>query len=72
MLHTRLAIQDESFAGKQPMFSKKSNNVIIYNGELYNTKYLKSYLKNKYSLKTNSACDTEILLEGFSLEGKNL
>ena len=70
MLHTRLAIQDESFAGKQPMFSKKSNNVIIYNGELYNTKYLKSYLKSKYSLKTNSTCDTEILLEGFSLEGK--
>ena len=45
LLHTRLAIQDETDAGKQPMFSNLSNNVIIYNGEIYNSKYLKSYLK---------------------------
>ncbi len=70
LLHTRLAIQDESEAGKQPMFSNLSNNVIIYNGEIYNSKYLKSYLKKKYSFTPISNCDTEILLEGFSLEGK--
>lgn len=70
MLHTRLAIQDESNAGRQPMFSNLSNNVIIYNGEIYNLNYLTSYLKKKYSFSPISNCDTEILLEGFSLEGK--
>ena len=70
MLHTRLAIQDETEAGKQPMFSALSDNVIIYNGEIYNLNYLKTYLKKKYSFIPTSNCDTEILLEGFSLEGK--
>ena len=71
LLHTRLAIQDETQAGSQPMFSSLSNNVIIYNGEIYNYNYLKKYLKKKYSFIPRSSCDTEILLEGFSLEGKN-
>ena len=69
MLHTRLAIQDESNAGSQPMVSNLSNNVIIYNGEIYNLSYLTKYLKNTYSFSPVSNCDTEILLEGFSLEG---
>lgn len=70
MLHTRLAIQDESSAGSQPMNSYLSENVITYNGEIYNLEYLKSYLEKNYSFKAKSNCDTEILLEGFALEGK--
>ena len=70
MLHTRLAIQDKTTAGRQPMISKLTRYAIVYNGEIYNYHFLKSYLEDKYSFVANSNCDTEILLEGFSLEGK--
>ncbi len=71
LLHTRLAIQDESIAGIQPMFSSISNKLIVYNGEIYNYSYLKNYLQKTYSFCPKSNCDTELLLEGFSLEGKS-
>ena len=51
------------------MNSYLSENVIIYNGDIQ-IEYLKSYLEKNYSFKAKSNCDTEILLEGFALEGK--
>lgn len=70
-LHTRLAIQDQSEAGNQPMYSNNKEFIIVYNGEIYNSNLLKKYLKNKYSIKFKSKSDTEILIEGFCVEGKN-
>lgn len=59
--HKRLAIIDLE-NGSQPM--KFSNYIIVYNGELYNTKELKENLLNKgYSFFTKS--DTEVLLKGY-------
>lgn len=58
--HRRLSIIDLK-GGTQPM--KYKNYVIVYNGEIYNTKEIKDKLKDKYEFKTTS--DTEVLLKGY-------
>ena len=37
MLHTRLAIQDKTTAGRQPMISKLTRYAIVYNGKYITT-----------------------------------
>ena len=64
----RLSIIDIS-GGKQPMFSKDENLVVVFNGEIYNYKELKSELKD-YPWQTNS--DTEVLLAGYEKWGRGL
>lgn len=59
--HKRLAIIDID-NGNQPMID--GDYIIVYNGELYNTKELKDELiKLGINFKTNS--DTEVLLKGY-------
>lgn len=58
--HRRLSIIDLK-NGKQPYTYK--GYTIVYNGELYNTEYLKNKLKEKYTFETTS--DTEVLLKGY-------
>ncbi|MCI8352228.1 MAG: asparagine synthase (glutamine-hydrolyzing) [Clostridia bacterium] len=61
--HRRLAIIDID-NGKQPMFSKDNNLVVVFNGEIYNYRELKKELeKLGYKFRTNS--DTEVLLYGY-------
>jgi asparagine synthase (glutamine-hydrolysing) len=60
LAHTRLSIIDLSM-GKQPMISNCNRYIIVFNGEIYNYKKLKS--KYKYKYKTQS--DTEVLLAGY-------
>lgn len=68
--HRRLSILDIS-GGKQPMFTKDKSLVVIFNGEIYNYKELKSELITKnYEFETNS--DTEILLIGYREWGVDL
>ncbi len=58
----RLSIIDLKENANQPMVSNDKNWIIVYNGEIYNYKTLKSNLnKNKEFWKTSS--DTEVLLE---------
>ena len=64
----RLSIIDIE-GGKQPMFSKDGNIVIVFNGEIYNYQALKEELK-EYEFKTNS--DTEVLIYGYLKWGKEL
>jgi asparagine synthase (glutamine-hydrolysing) len=60
LFHSRLSIIDLSSGGAQPM-KHESGIVIIFNGEIYNFKELKSKLLIKgYSFKSTS--DTEVLL----------
>ena len=55
--------------GQQPMLSKNKNYLICFNGEIYNYKSIQRRLREKgVLLKTSS--DTEVLLESFSLWGK--
>jgi len=62
LAHSRLSILDLSSNGNQP-FSIDKNNYILFNGEIYNYKYL----REKYFPKTEfiSNTDTELLLRGF-------
>lgn len=57
--HRRLSIIDLSPSGRQPMVSKSKNSTIVFNGEIYNFKELKL----KFNLETQTASDTEVLLE---------
>ncbi len=52
----RLAINDESIHGRQPY--KLGNWIGAFNGEIFNARAL----TRKYSLVTNSACDTHVVL----------
>ena len=64
----RLSIIDIE-GGKQPMFSKDGNLVVVFNGEIYNYKELKEELK-EYPFQTDS--DTEVLLYGYEKWGTDL
>ena len=67
--HTRLKIIDLTEEGSQPFFSKDLRYVFTYNGEIYNYLELRKELKKKGCVfRTNT--DTEVLLEGLILEGK--
>lgn len=61
--HRRLSIIDLSKEAKQPMQDVSGRYVIIFNGEIYNYRQIKSKLRN-YSFKSNS--DTEVILAAFS------
>ncbi len=67
LAHNRLSIIDLSKEGTQPMFSHDKKISLIYNGEIYNYKQLRSrYLINK---KFHSNTDTEVLLSIYQLFG---
>ncbi|WP_340202365.1 asparagine synthase (glutamine-hydrolyzing) [Ascidiimonas sp. W6] len=63
----RLAIIDLT-SGKQPMYSDDNAIVIVFNGEIYNYRKLKSQLEAAgVSFKTTS--DTEVILKLYEKEG---
>ena len=64
LAHTRLSILDLDKRAKQPMIDYKRNLIIVFNGEIYNWRFLKHELqKNGYQFVTES--DTEVLLKGY-------
>lgn len=66
----RLAIQDLSPNGHQPMISSDGRYVLIFNGEIYNHWDIRASLKDKYTFKSTS--DTETILYGFAEYGTEL
>lgn len=66
--HQRLSIIDLSTSGNQPMRSTKSGDVIVYNGEVYNYRYIRKELNNRGCTFTSSS-DTEVILEAFAEYG---
>jgi asparagine synthase (glutamine-hydrolysing) len=57
----RLAIQDLSPQGHQPMVSEATGNILVYNGEIYNAPALRDLLKTD-GFQFRGHSDTEVLL----------
>ncbi|WP_415715116.1 asparagine synthase (glutamine-hydrolyzing) [Maridesulfovibrio sp.] len=62
--HTRLSILDIDF-GAQPMESSDGRYLIVFNGEIYNFKELRSELSSRGHHFKTSHSDTEVILNGF-------
>ena len=62
--HRRLSVIDLSTHGKQPMQNSMKNQVIVFNGEIYNHKDLRGVLKKK-GYHFNSLTDTEVILNAY-------
>lgn len=68
LAHRRLSIFDLSELGHQPMKSADGNLVIVFNGEIYNFKELRSELE-KDGVTFKSDCDTEVILYSYAKWG---
>lgn len=64
----RLSIIDLSSAGHQPFFSSDRNLVMVYNGEVYNYKELKSELELR-GVQFATQTDTEVVLAWYQYAG---
>ena len=60
----RLAILDLSPAGHQPMHDRETGSWIIYNGEIYNFREIRSELES-YDISFKSESDTEVILKAY-------
>jgi len=68
--HRRLSIIDLNDRSNQPMLDDQLNLGIVYNGEIYNYRELKSELQAKgYSFRTTG--DTEVLLKAYHAWGES-
>ena len=66
--HRRLAIIDPA-AGQQPMIDAESQNIIVYNGEVYNYLEIRSELTAAgHRFRTDS--DTEVILKAYAQWGE--
>ena len=64
--HVRLSIIDLN-ASRQPMCSPDNRYILSFNGEIYNYRFLRDGLKDRWDFRTDG--DTEVLLAGLILEG---
>ena len=68
--NVRLKIVDRPF-GEQPFYNEDRTIAVVFNGEIYNYKKLKSELiENGHQFKTD--CDTEILVHLYEQYGVNM
>src|SRR5260370_4647831 len=67
--HRRLAIIDLSPGGAQPMC--RAQNVIVFNGEIYNYHELRSQLESQ-GVRFTSQSDTEVLLQLYAAKGPEM
>ena len=71
LFHARLAIQDPTPDGAQPMVSEDGNVAITFNGEIYNFVEIRDELSAK-GHRFHSHCDTEVLLALYLDRGYDL
>jgi len=69
LAYRRLSIIDLSAAGVQPMSSKDGRLVIVFNGEIYNHRELRSGLEAR-GRRFRSNSDTEVLLHLYAEQGR--
>ena len=65
----RLAILDLSPSGHQPMQDPETGNWIVYNGEIYNFRELRTRLQEQ-GVRFTSQSDTEVLLKAYGRWGE--
>jgi asparagine synthase (glutamine-hydrolysing) len=65
--HTRLSIIDLSSAADQPFRSRDGRYVVVFNGEIYNFRRLRTILEHQYSISFRTSSDTEVIAEGFAV-----
>ncbi len=68
--HRRLAINDLSQAGAQPMLSADDNVAIVVNGEIYNYPELRKQLELQGAV-FKSHCDSEIVIHAWNYWGQD-
>lgn len=68
--HRRLAIIDLSPAGHQPMVSENGRYIIVFNGEIYNFREIKSELQ-QLGFCFHGGSDTEVLLASYIAWGES-
>ena len=64
----RLSIIDLS-TGNQPMYSDDDQIVLVFNGEIYNYRELKSDLQKEHKTVFKTTSDTEVILKGYEIYG---
>ena len=68
LVSTRLAIQDLSAAGHQPMRTADGRYTIVFNGEIYNFKQLRAELEEEGETFSSDS-DTEVILKMYTRYG---
>lgn len=71
MAHRRLSVLDLSAKGHQPMSDLNGRYWIVFNGEIYNYKLLRSGLV-KQGYVFNSETDTEVVLASYIMNGSEM
>lgn len=69
--HTRLSIIDTSADANQPFSDLSGRYHLVFNGEIFNYRDLKSYLQSQYHVSFHTNSDTEVLLHLLIHEGEN-
>ena len=69
--HRRLSIIDTGQSSDQPFISEDKKIILVYNGEIYNFRELRTELIAE-GVKFNSHSDTEVLLNLYIKEGKGM
>ena len=70
LLHRRLSVLDLSAAGHQPMSYAEGRFQLVFNGEIYNYKELRTELKTVGCAFTSDS-DTEVILAAYQQWGKS-
>ena len=69
LIFNRLSILDLSENASQPMISNDKNTILMFNGEIYNHKLLRTELERQNINFKSSHSDSEVVLNGISYFG---
>lgn len=71
LVHRRLSIRDLTTAGHCPMGSPDGRFHVVFNGEIYNWRELRSELEHA-GISFSSQSDTEVIVQGYRYWGEQL